>query len=128
LGERQEPGFVQPIPTENRRSGSDGWRRFGQHKAQVGTKIGGPGLRRGLQLAGRSGPSQSQGLGRILFSIFWLGFSVLFNLLFSCKIQEISKWPKVKNALRVIKKFLLWVNLEIEIKFSVAIFCNFKKC
>jgi hypothetical protein len=57
---------------------------------------------------------------------FLTHFFVLFDLLFSCKIQEISKWPKVKNALRVIKKFLLWVNLEIKIKFSVAIFCNLK--
>jgi hypothetical protein len=92
----------------------------------VGTEIGGPGLHRGLHLTGRSGSGQSQGLGQILFSIFRLGFSVLFDLLFSCKIQEISKWPKVKNALRVIKKFLLWVNLEIKIKFSVVILCIFK--
>jgi hypothetical protein len=55
-----------------------------------------------------------------------MSFSIFFDLLFTCKIQEISKWPKVKNALRVIKKFLLWINLEIKIKFSVAIFCNFK--
>jgi hypothetical protein len=62
----------------------------------VGTEIGGPGLHRGLQLAGRSGLDQSQGFGRILFSIFRLVFFFFSIFYLAVKSRKLVNGPKLR--------------------------------